>query len=400
MIEPGADDGVRDTPRRERKQQEPRPPDETRQSAAQHREDQALDQRQSDDAPPACAERKPHRSLARPIERPSQQQIREIRARDQQHESAGTPHGSIEHGRIRADEELAKRGDVQGQLPVGLRVIELLTFANRLHFGPCGVQAHAVRQTPDGEPRIAMTAIAHLRRQDQRHPEVHLLREGEPRRHHAHDLRGGAVHAHTAADHRRIPVEPPHPEAVVQDRDRGSADGLIVGAEIAAEQRPHAHQRKRVGAHFRAFVALGIAVAVGERRGDAVRQRHVLERCGLLAPVAKVGVRGTAALRRGQIQQPVVVAYEREALEQHRVHDAEHTGVDADAHGQRDDGRQRETGTAQQPMKRVTKVLEQTLHAPPKPSRPCVTEVCRNPAPSRSGRPAVRLPRARAACSR
>ncbi len=63
----------------------------------------ALDQHLRDDAAAAAADRGPHRDLASTLGRPDQQQVRDVGARDQQHEPDGAEEGEQSGPRVAHD---------------------------------------------------------------------------------------------------------------------------------------------------------------------------------------------------------------------------------------------------------------------------------------------------------
>ena len=114
-----------------------------------------------------------------------------------------------------------------------------------------------------------------------RDPERGGGREGIALRHHADDLRGLAVHAHRAADHRRVRVETLGPELVGQNDDRRRALDRVAREDGAPELGRDAGYVENVAVGEGAVVALRLAVA-GEVGGADIDAAEGLE----LSPAA------------------------------------------------------------------------------------------------------------------
>jgi len=78
----------------------------------------------------------------------------------------------------------------------------------------------------------------------QRRPQIHVIEETEPRRHHAYDRRGAVVERHGAAQDVRIPIEVVPPEPVTDNHCWDAAGPVFVSGEAAAFQRLHAQHLK------------------------------------------------------------------------------------------------------------------------------------------------------------
>ena len=86
-----------------RDEADPLPRQEHAEHGARPGEHDALDQHLPDDAAAAAADRRPHRDLAPTLGRPDEQQVRDVGARDQQHEPDGTKEGEQGGTRVAHD---------------------------------------------------------------------------------------------------------------------------------------------------------------------------------------------------------------------------------------------------------------------------------------------------------
>jgi hypothetical protein len=119
-----------------------------------------------------------------------------------------------------------------------------------------------------------------------------------------------------------------------QDHQRCTGP-LVGGGEVASERRLLANQLERVRRDCSGREQFRATTPLADGGRHAMHQRHARERRRLLLPILEVRVRKAATLAGCQIQEAVVPFDEREPLEQHRVGDGEHNGVDTDTNGQR-----------------------------------------------------------------
>ena len=131
-------------------------------------------------------------------------------------------------------------------------------------------------------------------------------------------------------------------------RTAGAPGGIVAGHEVATDGRRDAERSEEVGRHHADVHAVGFAVAEQD-------ERHLVEldeavECGeLLAVVVELGDRHADVVEAGagrtllHEDEPLAVG-EGQRLEQHAANDAEDGRVRADAEGQRENGDQREHG--------------------------------------------------------
>ena len=159
--------------------------------------------------------------------------------------------------------------------------------------------------------------------------------EVEPWRHYSHHHVLLAVDLDIAADEAVITAEPALPQSVTQKRDPRAAGAVLLRQERPAERGLDSEQREQVPAGGIAVHFLRVAFA-----GQAVRspghRSHVGENAVLLLPIDKVGG-GGRVLRETHVAgvlpdhgQPVGIVI-GQWTQQHGFHDAEHSGVRADA---------------------------------------------------------------------
>ena len=339
----------------------------------------ALDQHLRDDAAAAAADRRPHRDLASTLGRPDQQQVRDVGARDQQHEPDGAKEG--EQGGPRVVHDVTVQS-VHSDLQV-LRLVERVDLAeprgNRVHLLLRLFQRDAVTQPRDHrQPGRVPREVGDVARQHApgidvgRHRRVRRQVDPERRRQDAHHDRTPAIHLDRAADHVPIAAEPPLPQPVAQhhlarwqvgigvrehlgiDRDR------VVASEGPTDERPDAEQLEQVPRRVAVDDALGLAVA-GQRAGDGRRPGEALEPRGLGLVVPEIGSRDERALDIGRLQarpheRQLLGMIVRQRSKQHGVRHAEHRHVAADAERQGEDDHRREERSSDKGANRVVEV--------------------------------------------
>jgi hypothetical protein len=319
--------------------------------AADHGEDEILRQPLRHQASAAGAQREANRGLAPPRRRPREQEIRHIGARDQQHEANRA--NEDEEGRLRvADNRIVHARETDAPAFVGLRIGRLELRAERIHFG-------LRRRQPDAGPQAAgrdhEAAVA-------RHPghvvfdrRPHLRvvgGEAEPRRHHADDQVRAPLEHDRRADDVPVAAEEALPDAVAEHQHFLAAGTVVGRFDDAAKEGRRAQHRKQRTADARAEHPLG-KLETGDVEGPAGRHAEAFERGQLTLPVFVI--RKRAAGDRSWRARAVVEEDDharritvRRRLQDDRAHHAEDGGVRADAQGERDDGRGREAGRAEE----------------------------------------------------
>jgi len=233
-------------------------------------------------------------------------------------------------------------------------------------------------------------AIARLLREPrpQGHVDVGRLKEPERRRHHADDDDGTAVELERPAEHVRRAAEAALPQIVADDRDRGRAGLVIVGAERAAERRRHAQRVEHVRAQHLGVEPDGLAAARQNHRqvpegADASHLRRLFAQVGIVQDRQRDGV-GKIRRALAQDHDPAGIG-ERQRTQQHGVDDGEDRRRRADAERQRHDGDGGEAGLATERPRGETQLSHAASIMPPasgaRPSA-CLSRAWRRPRPS------------------
>jgi hypothetical protein len=346
-------------------QQGPRPPGEGqadgRAGSGQH---EALDQPLPHDRVAAGAEREANRHLLLARGAARQQQVGDVRARDQQHQ---TDHAHQHENRRRelltqigssflaraqeqvlADEALAEAlrrvGDLLELLLVDLPV-------DHVHRRFRLLRRHA-RLQPRHDRQPAAAAVLqvvpgrrHLRLHHHRHEHVGAFADDdavEARRRDADDRHRLAVERHAAVEDRRVAIEAPRPVAVGEDDHRMSAwRAVVVLREGAADVRAHAEDVEVVAGDQLAVDAFGLAVGdERERRREA--REDAVEHGILIAEVAIHRIREGALVESASLERARAVE-DHEPLgrgdgkkpQEDLVGQRKDRGVGADAEGER-----------------------------------------------------------------
>jgi hypothetical protein len=320
-----------------------------------------------DDTRPSGAERRADGHLARPVHRPREEQVGDVRAGDQHHER----HRAKQHEERRPDwpcDRIPKRYDsyLAGRI-VG-RVVASELRADAVEIGDCLSFGHSRLDSPEGFEVLATPARRRLGHVvADRRPDLggRVEARGDQRfvlgRHHANDLKRDVVHRNRAADDRRIGAKPPAPEAVAQDHDTPSSGTILLFQKVAAERWLHAEHREEIPADADGGQALGFAVGE-ERRLPRAHEPHALER---LAPFSIVDKRREAHVARARIVIPIADDDQtlrfgvRQRPEQHRVDDAENRRVRANTERQGKKRGNREAGRPKQHSDAVSSVLDE-----------------------------------------
>ena len=333
--------------------------------AGDDRQQHAFQQQLANDPPPRCAQGDAHGNFARAIRRPRQQQVGDVGAGDQQDER-DRAHQREEHDANRpAVLLLVERQDAGLDVLVGLGILlfDLSGYVDQLRLPVRSRDAG--RQVSEG-PEWARIALllqqaGHL---VERQPDVGVEGEPHPFRHHADDRRRVVVDAHRPADHAGILAVAIDPHGVTDQRHGLGAGFVVVRNEVATDHRPHAERAERVGRHERAVETLGRLALVADIRHRAAVGAERIERPGVLAPVAVIEVRHatflvTHAIERVNRHRPIGIR-DRQSANQHRVHEGEHRGVDADPKGERDRRHQREPFVFQQQAAGKSQIFPKT----------------------------------------
>ena len=366
---------------------------------AAEREHEAFGQQLADQARARRAERGPHRDLRLTRGGAGEQQVREIRARDQQDRADRREQQEQRRAEASADVRLQRR---EPRPPARAAVLPFAVQGarQRVHFGLRRLDAHAGLQPADEREGVAPLIVRLVDRE--RRPDVGARAWREDRAeverggHHADHGHRFVVDGDRASDQRAIGVEAALPQAVRDQRRLRAFVEAFLLEEQAADRRPHAERLVEAAGDHHVDQALGFG-ADGELRAQVAVEREVaaerLERLAALAPGLEVErpgrapgqpavVAGLAAPRcrpdrrpprpprRGSGGTPPLFSMKtsRSALregqrpEQQRVHQAEDRGVGADADGEDQDGDEREAGVAAQRAEGVAQVVQERVH--------------------------------------
>ncbi len=331
--------------------------------AARQRQQNALREQLPHDPPARRAERRAYRHLLVTRRRAREQKVRDVGARDEQHEADRAEEDEQRRARLRPDQSLAQ-GD-EAHAPVRVRVgvglgesrgdaAQLLLRLRARHtFTDAADDREISTRT--------LTQLARLARQ--RRPDLRVGRVPELLRHDAdHGRAPAADERQLLTDDARVSAEAALPEPVTQNDGARPARAELFRRERAAERGRDAEQREEVFRDAHARDHLGQAARV-ERQAAARVGRQPLEGAALRAPVHEV--RGRDAAHFGRAAAPVLGRgddhalgrVERQRPHQRRVHDAEDRRVDADAQPQRQHRDQRQPRPLQQRPHPVTQVL-------------------------------------------
>ena len=256
--------------------------------AAEQRQPDALGQQLAHDPKPARAHRGAHGHLALTRERSRQQQVRDIRARDQQHD----PDRRQQHCQRRAHVAhhlLEQRHDRERQSAVGRVLLRMLLpqpRGDQIHLGLRRRHGHARLQRADHVIVLAVAASRRGRRQRQRQIDIavlgdaegwqHLAWQREARLQDADDPARLAVQRDRRADDARIQSIPPRPGAVAEHGGARRPRRIFFWCEQPPHRRLRAEHRQQIRRNANHANPLRIA-ASGQRVVAADGNRDLLE---------------------------------------------------------------------------------------------------------------------------
>ncbi len=352
--------------------------------AAEHRQDQRFGEQLHDELPPARAKRQPHRHLGGTRGRARQQQVRDVRAGDDQHQA-----GHAEQERQRAPGFAADRalpaqagGHAQLARPEALhrllahprlqRRVDVVDecLVGRVDAGR-GLLDRDARFQPSEDVRPVAAAILealearlHQRAKRDRHEHLGLRaqrRAVEPARRDADDGQALSVDDQRVVQDRRVEAEALLPVVEAEHDDARFADHAVVALrEQPAEGRLHAKHREVAPRHEHARARQGLPLvgevgpenAVrGQAGEDGLRLFEVTEHrvAEDLVAVARLVARVAARLGAGRREvHQLFRGTHRERPQQHLVEQREDGRRRPDPERQRDDGDHGDKGRAEQ----------------------------------------------------
>jgi hypothetical protein len=322
------------------------------------REQEALGQQLTYQPRAIPAERRAHRELRQPGHAPSEEQIGEVDAREQeqQRDRAEEKEQGLADGAGHPGPEWLER---EGPSPVRRRVELGQTLARGVDLGLGAGERAAGAQTGDGghevrDPGLRGLGVAHPHGNE----DLRLgQREREARGEDAHHLERPAAEVQGPAEERASPVPPR--ELVRHDHHRLGAGAVVVRSQQPAGGRRHGEGRQEISAH-QGRRDLHRRVALEDVRRPGREGSHRLEARHLGAEVLDVRVRllGAEGDQRGGTRVG-------ERPEEHPVHEREQGDARADPHRERrhDEGAERPRVTKR--AKRRSQVLEESAHVGP-----------------------------------
>ncbi len=212
-------------------------------------------------------------------------------------------------------------------------------------------------------PRVPLLRLE-IGNGDQRLPQVGVLREFESFRHDANDNGRVVVYPNGLANDAGVAAIAVLPDAVAKDDDRGGARTIVIGNEVASQERGLAKQLEASRRDVGAGVALRRPALVAHVHRRAAVRGEAVERLGGFAPILEVLIRdahvaGAHGVTCAQGQDPIRFG-NRQAADQHRIDEGEDRGVDADPERQGDDCDKREPLVLDQQATRKLYVLPET----------------------------------------
>ena len=338
------------------------------------------------------ADRHSDRHLTPPRHRASEQQARNVRARDQEHQDHCRREQPEHRPRPRADAgAITERHGGRAQVTVRFRVHRRQPPADYIERRGRVRDGRAILHAPHHAQPPRIPDVEHAGA-----PQAPPDRAGRRRAHFLLQRHGDPKFRHGAEDRPRESArrDADHPVRVAVQRDR-AADGAGVAAEAALPQpvRQHRHAGRRanavlvrgectacdctnsghvevVAAHDLAADSLGHSVDV-ERQADAGKRREAAEHAAVAQVdvvrirrgpqlIAGAGIRRRARGPDGEHVDHAIRLGHGDALQQHGVHGAEHRGGPPNPESQRghDDGR--EPGLAEQRPDGVADIAAKT----------------------------------------
>ena len=259
----------------------------------------AFGQELPDDAAAAGAERAADRHLPLPGARAGEQQVRHVRARDEEHESHGSENDEQTRPHV-ADEPVLQQDDFAVRAPRGRKLPERIGLPQlrrarpqfRLGLRRCRTWREPgddLTTLPAAPERGGIAAIECVG-----NPKLGAGQgEVERRRHDPDDAPRLGIDQDVAPDDARIPAEALAPQRVTE-HDHGALAGLLLGrAKPAAKDGGDPERRENIGGEVRARDALGLAAfrqieadVPAVQRALADRPRRDLSETGIRRPAS------------------------------------------------------------------------------------------------------------------
>jgi hypothetical protein len=328
--------------------------------AANRRQHDALDEELPQQPAAARADRRSDGDLLLPCCRAREQQIGDVRASDQQHESDRAEQDEQRGLELRRHECLAERDQPRAPFPY-FRELAAQARRDRRHLRLRLRQRHTVAQSADDGDHVVQPDLL-LRIDHERCPDVAAGEHGERRGRDADDRVVNPVQRQRSADEPGIAAEPPTPDSFSDHHDVRRTGTVVALGECATgdwDQAEHRHQRRRDRPSGELLRIADTAHREGPEADGGEPKRP-----GLLLPRQIIESGGGEArdvqrvvfLR--HLHQPVRLL-EWQRPQQDRVDDGEDGGVRADRERDGENYRSTEDRRAPQRADRISEIVRQ-----------------------------------------
>ena len=314
--------------------------------AADEGEQHAFDEQLPDHLQARGAYREADPDLPGAIGGSRQQQVRHIRAGNQQHED-DRAHQRPEHGANGAAVDRAEPVDERRQPFIFFGIVALKLGANRRHFRLCLLEGHAICQPAEHNVVVDRTVPLGNALQPLclRQPKLGVERKLHDFGHHADDGGRQAVQPHDLADDILIATVAFFPHCVGEHQDRRCARAIILRTKVAADDGVLIQHPKDVDRDVRTEVLLGRTVLFAHAERAEIDECHARKAVRRCLPVLEVRERDAVlpALRILRAEGDNLLGLvERNVGQQHCVDDGEDRHVRADSQRESHDGGQSE----------------------------------------------------------
>ena len=311
-----------------------------------------------------CPHRGADRQLPLPRRPARQQQVRDVRAGDEQDEPHGAEQQPQRGLRLLAQEVVLQRLDARR--PTFVRRRERFRQATRHHFHVgVGLRQRDARLEPPHHEQPVEIVVDLFRLERERHVEARLHPIGLPRRKDADDGVRLGVDADLTADDAAIGAEPLLPDLVREDDDLIAADLPLLGTEVAPQREWRTcHRQVAGGRHPRRDLLRPIRR--GKVNAAAGPGDEALERRALPFPLQEGAGRAdvAVALDPRPDHDELIGMRIRQRRQQRRVNDAEDRCGRPDPEGQREDRHRGKPGIPAEQPQAESNVTQKVGHRP------------------------------------
>ena len=320
-----------------------------------------------EDARARRTQRRAHRDLAAARGCASQQQVRDVGARDEQNETDGAEQHPQDKPHV-PDHLFVQRHERDAPAAIELRMVGRELGGDAVELRLCAARRHARLQQAGHlqEPRIARHTCRARCVSDIEVPRLPdadvFVRDGELAGHHAEQRARDAVQNDPAPDHAAVGAETARPESVADHDDRQLLRGFL-RVEGPPEQRSDAEHSEEVFGDRSRDDLLGLAALLQSSRLRCVPAGHRLERRARRAPVRHVrGCRAFAIARLLEIgfedRDDPVGRRVRQRAKQHGIDDAERGGISPYTQAENRDDERGEARLLAEDAQAIAKVFE------------------------------------------